>query len=132
MQVGDKLWKNCNKARLKLWQTQLNFAVWCASSACRVRAFKLQKVRSLYRFHVYYHVGRILKRLQVPLPHGGGFNSANNPYTNEEFLKICKDYKVPHCSFQIFTHGYLIQQVSYRQQINRKHRCCNTILMSVH
>ena len=26
-------------------------------------------VRAAYRFHVYYHVRRILKRLQVPLPH---------------------------------------------------------------
>ena len=53
-------------------------------------------VRSLYRFHLYYHVRRILKRLQVPLSHGAGFNAANNPYTNEEFLKIYGDYDVPH------------------------------------
>ena len=36
MKVGDKLWTNWNKAPLKLWQTQLNFAVFCASSACGV------------------------------------------------------------------------------------------------
>ena len=52
-------------------------------------------VRDLYRFHVYYHVRRILKRLQVPLPHETGFNAADNPYTNEEFLKIYEDYRVP-------------------------------------
>ena len=34
MRVGDKLWTNWNKAPLKLWQTQLNVVVWCASSAC--------------------------------------------------------------------------------------------------
>ena len=33
MRVGDKLWMNWNKALLKLWQTQLNFSVFCASSA---------------------------------------------------------------------------------------------------
>ena len=33
MRVGDKLWKNWNKAPLKLWQTQLHYAVFCASSA---------------------------------------------------------------------------------------------------
>ena len=38
---------------------------------------------------------RISKRLQVPLPHEAGFNAADNPYTNEEFFKICGDYKVP-------------------------------------
>ena len=39
---------------------------------------------------------RILKRLQVPLPQEAGFNAADNPYTNEEFFKICEDYGVPH------------------------------------
>ena len=36
MKVGDKLWTNWNKAPLKLWQIQLNSAVFCASSACGV------------------------------------------------------------------------------------------------
>ena len=54
--------------------------------------------RSLYRFHVYYHVRSILKRLQVLLPHEDGFKASNNPYTNEEFFKICDDYGVPHDS----------------------------------
>ena len=72
MKVGDKLWTNWNKAPLRLWQTQLNFVVWCASSACGVSSEHLNHVsmfRALYRFHVNYHVRRVLKRLQVPLPH---------------------------------------------------------------
>ena len=32
MRVGDKLWTNWNKAPLKLWQTQLNFAVTVANT----------------------------------------------------------------------------------------------------
>ena len=52
-------------------------------------------IRSVYHFHVYYHVRRVLKRLQVPLPHETGFNAADNPYTESEFLKICEDYGVP-------------------------------------
>ena len=52
-------------------------------------------IRSVYRFHVYYHVRRILKKLQTPLPHETGFNAADNPYTESEFLKICEDYRVP-------------------------------------
>ena len=52
-------------------------------------------IRSVYRFHVYYHVRRILKRLQVPLPHETGFNAADNPYTESEFFKIYQDYGVP-------------------------------------
>ena len=38
---------------------------------------------------------RILKKLQVPLPHASSFNNYNNPYTSSEFLKICEDYGVP-------------------------------------
>ena len=58
MRVGDKVWTNWNKAPLRLWQTQLNFATWCTSSACGVSSEHLTytkhpMVRSLYRFHVY-------------------------------------------------------------------------------
>ena len=52
-------------------------------------------IRSVYHFHVYYHIRRVLKRLQVPLPHETGFNAADNPYTESEFFKICEDYGVP-------------------------------------
>ena len=31
----------------------------------------------------------------MPLPHQTGFNAADNPYTESEFLKICEDYGVP-------------------------------------
>ena len=55
---------------------------------------KHSTVRALYRFHVYYHVRRVLKRLQVSLPHEAVFNAADNPYTNQEFFKTCEDYGV--------------------------------------
>ena len=29
------------------------------------------------------------------MPHQTGFNAADNPYTESEFLKICEDYRVP-------------------------------------
>ena len=100
MHVGDKLWTNWNKAPMRLWQTQLNFAVWCALSACGVSSAHLNytkhpMIRSVYHFHIYYHVRRILKNLQVPLPHETGFNAADNPYTESEFFKICENYRVP-------------------------------------
>ena len=52
-------------------------------------------IKSVYHFHVYYHMGRVLKSLQVPLPHETSFNVVDNPYTESEFLKICEDYRVP-------------------------------------
>ena len=36
----------------------------------------------------------VLKRLQTLLPHETGFNAADNPYTESEFLKICEDYRI--------------------------------------
>ena len=96
MRVGDRLRTNWNKTLLKLWQTQLNSASCCASSACVVSSehlnyTKLSMIRAVYRFHNYNHVRRVLKRLQVLLPHEASFNAADNPYTKEEFFKICED-----------------------------------------
>ena len=45
MKVGDKLWTNWNKAPMRLWQMQLNFAVWCTSSACGVSSEHLNYVK---------------------------------------------------------------------------------------
>ena len=97
MTLSDALW---DTILILLGQTQLNFSVFCASSACGVSSAHLNytkhpMIRSVYRFHVYYHVRRILKKLQVPLPHETGFNAADNPYTESEFLKNCEDYGVP-------------------------------------
>ena len=74
--------------------------MFCASSACGVSSAHLNytkhsMIRSVYHFHVYYHVRRVLKRLQVPLPHETGFSAADNPYNESEFFKICEDYGVP-------------------------------------
>ena len=47
-------------------------------------------IRAVYRFHIYYHIRQVLKRLQTPLPHETGFNAADNPYTESEFLKFVR------------------------------------------
>ena len=99
MRIGNKSWTNWNKTLLRLWQTQLNFVVFCASPASGVSLEHLNykkhsMVRSLYQFHVYYHVRQVLKRLQVSLPHKANFNTADSPYTNEEFFKFYKEYEV--------------------------------------
>ena len=91
MRVGDKLWTHWNRSPIRLWQTQLNFAVWCASPACGVSSAHLNytkhpMIRAVYPFQVYYHVRRVLKRLQTPLPCETGFNTADNPYTSSEFF----------------------------------------------
>ena len=47
-------------------------------------------IRSVYRFHIYYHMRQVLKRLQTPLPHETGFNAADNPETESELLKFVR------------------------------------------
>ena len=47
MRVGGKLWTNWNKAPMRLWQTQLNFAVWWASSACGVSSAHLNYKKNI-------------------------------------------------------------------------------------
>ena len=57
MRMGDKLWTNWNKAPMQLWQTQLNFAVWCTSNACvHLNYTKHPMIRAVYPFHMYHHV----------------------------------------------------------------------------
>ena len=64
-------------------------------------------IRLVYRFHVYYHVRRVLKKLQVPLPLEASFNAADNPYTESEFLKICNHYGVPNDPRGIGTKNFI-------------------------
>ena len=65
VRVEDQRFKDWDHYKFTLWQLQLNFAVFCASSTCSVSVEHLNANRpllqSLYRFHVYYHVRRILK-----------------------------------------------------------------------
>ena len=55
---------------------------------------KKPMIRSIYCFHVYYHIRRILKILEIPLPYENSFNQYNNPYNHEKFIKICGEYGV--------------------------------------
>ena len=96
MQIRNRLWTNWNEGPLKLWQTQLHFAMFCASSACRVSSEHLDykkhsMVRSLYRFQVHYDVRRAFKRLQVLLPHDAGLTLLIILTPMKKFSKICED-----------------------------------------
>ena len=98
VRVEDQKFKDWDHYKFTLWQTQLNFAVFCASSACGVSIEHLNANRpllqSVYRFHVYYHIRRILKILEIPLPYENSFNQFNNPYNHEKYIHICSEYGV--------------------------------------
>ena len=98
VRVEDQKFKDWDQYKVTIWQSQLNFAVFCASSACGVSVEHLNgkepMIRSIYRFHVYYHIRRILKILEIPLPYENSFNQFNNPYNHEKYIQICSEYGV--------------------------------------
>ena len=98
VRVEDQRFKDWDHYKFTIWQSQLNFAVICASSACGLSVEPLNAkepmIRSIYRFHVYYHIRRILKRLEIPLPYENSFNQYNNLYNHENFKGICAEYAV--------------------------------------
>ena len=72
VRVEDQRFEDWDHYKFTIWQSQLNFAVFCASSAYGVSVEHLNAkepmIRSIYRFHFYCHIRRILKILEIPLP----------------------------------------------------------------
>ena len=70
-------WHN---SQMDFWQTQLNFATWCATTGCGVSVHdhlngrydfapeSAQLSKSIFRFHVYYQTRRILHQIRAALP----------------------------------------------------------------
>ena len=98
VRVEDQKFKDWDHYKFTIWQSQLNFALFCSSSACGVSVEHLNAkepmIRSIYCFHVYYHIRRILKILEIPLPYENSFNQYSNPYNHEKFTGICSEYGV--------------------------------------
>ena len=98
VRVEDQRFKDWDNYKFTIWQSQLNFVVFCASSAYGLSVEHLNNkepmIRSIYHFHVYYHIRRILKILEIPLPYENSFNQYNNPYNHEKFIGICSEYGV--------------------------------------
>ena len=96
--VEDQKFKDWDHYKFTIWQLQLNFAVFCASSACGVSVEHLNAkepmIKSIYCFHVYYHIRKILKILEIPLPYENSFNQYNNPFNHEKFIGIFSEYGV--------------------------------------
>ena len=72
--------------------------MFCATSALGICWQHLNHlnllVRSVCRFHVYFHVRIILPHLGISLPHEDGFGKVKNPYIKREYYSICDDYGV--------------------------------------
>ena len=105
---------NFQREPMALWEVQLNFAVHCATSGLGVSTEHLNAkhslVKALYRFHVYYHVRRILKRILTPLPGEEGFNKYNNSFSLEQVRRIGDEYGVSTKNLGIFKNEYYLDR----------------------
>ena len=101
---------NMSHDPLRLWDTQLNFAVHCATSALGVSVEHLNAeeplVKALYRFHTYYHIRRILKRILAPLPNEENFDKYNNNCSKEQALVIADEYGTSRNFYAYRGHAY--------------------------
>ena len=84
VRVEDQRFIDWDHYKFTLWQTQLNFTFFCASSACGVSVehmnAKKPMIRRIYHLHMYNHIRRILKIPEILLPYENSFNQYNNPY----------------------------------------------------
>ena len=69
---------------------------------------KKPMMKSIYRFHAYYHIRRILKILQIPIRYDNTFHKYNNPYSCEMFMKIGSEYGVGNDLMKWRSQGYFI------------------------
>jgi len=96
-------WHN---APMDFWQTQLNFATWCATTGCGVSVRdhiigrydfapeSAQLSKSIFRFHVYYQTRRILHQLKAALPTEETWNAFTNTYDHTAYQTICNEFGV--------------------------------------
>ena len=67
-----------------MYRCQLNFAVFCDTGVLGISWQRLNHpklfVRTVYRFHVYFHVQFMLHDLGIFLPHEDGFSKIKYSY----------------------------------------------------
>ena len=103
----DLLVKAWSTHPMQFWQNQLNFAVWCATTGCGVSVEDHltnndAMILSVYRFHVYYQVRRVLDEMQAPLTQDQAWYATNNPYNRRAYERICSEFGVsPHADWRV-------------------------------
>ena len=78
-------------------------------------------VRSLYRFHAYYHIRRILRRMKTPLPSEDGFDKYNNAFSLEQVKKIGDEYGCSTKNLGIYKNKYYFDRSGVGSQMTYAH-----------
>jgi len=91
-----------HSASMDFWQTQLNFATWCATMGCGVSVHdhtngrydfapeSAQLSKSIFRFHVYCQT----RQMRAALLTEGSWNAFNNAYDHAAYQTICNEFNV--------------------------------------
>lgn len=91
---------------MQFFQNQINFAVTCATTGCGVSYVHHLNhpnpmMKSIYLFHFYYTLRRVLSELQVPLPTNKNFNPFNNIYDKAAYQRLCNEFNInPNTDFR--------------------------------
>ena len=91
---------------LAFWETQLNFATWCATTGCGVSVHdhirghydfapdSRNLSQSIFRFDTYYQTRKILHQISAPLPTDESWNRYNNTYNHTAYQAVCNEFDV--------------------------------------
>ena len=116
---------NFQRNPMALWESQLNFAMHCATSGLGVStehlSAKQSLVKALYRFHTYYHVRRILKRMLTPLPGTESFDKYNNAFSLKEVRRIGDEYGCSTKSLRIYENKYYFDRTGTSGNYSYEH-----------
>ena len=99
-----EMYDNWIANQMQFWQNQLNFAIWCATTGCGVSKLdhlrnKDPMIRSVFRFHTYYQIRRILSEMECPLPTHRSWNPLNNGIDINAFEQLCAEFKISSADF---------------------------------
>ena len=108
-----EMYDNWIANQMQFWQNQLNFAIWCATTGCGVSKLdhlrnKDPMIRSVFRFHTYYQIRRILSEMECPLPTDQSWNPLNNGIDMSAFERICAEFEIP-------------SKADFRQRLDNSH-----------
>ena len=96
---SDAIVRAWNYTPIRFRQNQLNFAVWCATTGCGVSyQDHLSRIpgfaKSVFIYHVYYQIRRILFEFKAPLPTEQSWNAFDNAFDAKSYKPICAEFNV--------------------------------------
>ena len=121
-------WMHSPERYMKFWQCQLNFAVWCATSACGISMYHLfdaqlpNLVKSVMQFHVYFTIRKLLSCMSCPLPGDSNFCPKNNIINISKFRRLCDKYNAKNVDFRFnygLSHGMGVMYTNFLTDKNK-------------